>query len=132
MSRVKEKGRGLEFRLTPRRVVIKPREKRHEYIERLDKAIETLEGIINSEEADEKTRIQAANSLARLISTSYVMIADIDVENIEEEVENLKKMMKDREEKQDLGYTLEGEDGQTLEWDSEKKEWVPKTEKPKE
>jgi predicted amidohydrolase YtcJ len=132
LSRVKEKGRGLEFRLTPRRVEIKPREKRHEYIKRLDKAIETLEGIINSEETEEKTRIQAANALARLISTSYVMIQDIDVENIEEEVENLKKMMKDREEKQDLGYTLEGEDGQTLEWDSEKKEWVPKTEKPKE
>ena len=132
MSRVKERGRGLELRLTPRRVKIKPEKKRHEYIKRLDKAIETLEEIINSEEAYEKTMIQAANSLARLISTSYVMVQDIDVENIEEEVENLKKMMKDREEKQDLGYTLEGEDGQTLEWDSEKKEWVPKTEKPRE
>lgn len=132
MSRVKEKGRGLEFRLTPRRVVIKPREKRHEYIERLDKAIETLEGIINSEETDEKTRIQAANALARLISTSYVMIQDIDIENIEEEVENLKKMMKEREEKRGLGYDLEGKDGQIQRWDSEKKKWVPKTEKPKE
>ena len=132
MSRVTERGRGLEFRLRPRRVVIKPKEKRHEYIRRLDKAIETLEGIINSEEADEKTRIQAANSLARLISTSYVMIADIDVENIEEEVENLEKRMKEREEEQDPGYTMEGEEGKTLEWDSEKKEWVPITEEPKE
>jgi hypothetical protein len=48
------------------------------------------------------------------------MIVDIDVENIEEEVENLKKMMKEREEKRGL------------EWDNEKKKWVPKTEKPKE
>jgi mRNA-degrading endonuclease RelE of RelBE toxin-antitoxin system len=96
LSRVKERGRGLEFRLTPRRVVIKPREKRNEYIKRLDKAVETLEGIINSEEIDEKTRIQAANALARLISTSYVIIRDIDIENIEEEVENLKKILDER------------------------------------
>ena len=114
MSRVKERGRGLELRLRPRRVEIKPKEKRHEYIKRLDKAIETLEGIINSEETDEKTRIQAANSLARLISTSYVMIVDIDVENIEEEVENLKKMMDERERKRILGYSSEGDDGLAL------------------
>jgi predicted amidohydrolase YtcJ len=132
LSRVKERGRGLELRLRPRRVKIKPEEKRHDYIRRLDKAIETLEEIINSEEAYEKTMIQAANSLARLISTSYVMVQDIDVENIEEEIENLKKTMKENEENQDLGYYMEGEDGQTLEWDTEKKEWVPKTEKPRE
>ena len=71
MSRVKERGRGLEFRLRPRKVKIKPEKKRHEYIRRLDKAIETLEEIINSEQADEKTRIQAANAVARLVSTSY-------------------------------------------------------------
>ena len=45
------------------------------------------------------------------------MIADIDVENIEEEAETLKKMIKDREEKRGLR------------WDPEKKEWAPKTEK---
>ena len=46
MSRVKERGRGLELRLRPRRVEIKPKEKRHEYIRRLERAIETLEAII--------------------------------------------------------------------------------------
>jgi hypothetical protein len=130
--RVIPRRQGLELRLRPRRTVIKPREKRHDYIRRLDKAIETLEEILNSEEADEKTRIQAANALARLISTSYVMVQDIDIENIEEEVENLKKMLKEHEEKQGLGYNLEGEDGQTLVWDSQKNEWVPKNEIPKE
>lgn len=103
MSRVKERGRGLEFHLTPRRVVIKPREKRQEYIERLDKAIVTLEEIINSEKTDEKIRIQAANALARLISTSYVLIQDTDIENMEEEVENIKKILKKREEERRLG-----------------------------
>ena len=131
MSRVKERGRGLEFHLTPRRVVIKPREKRQEYIERLDKAIVTLEEIINSEKTDEKIRIQAANALARLISTSYVMIQDIDIENIEEQIEDLKKMQKKREEERGLGYDLKGEDGQIFVWNSEKKEWVPKPEKRK-
>jgi hypothetical protein len=91
--------------------------------------------VSNSRAANDSTRsrarIQAANSLARLISTSYVMVQDIDVENIEEEIENLKQTMKEHEEDQDLGYYMEGEDGQTLEWDTEKKEWVPKTEKPK-
>jgi len=132
LSRVKERGRGLELRLRPRRTVIKPREKRHDYISRLDKAIETLEEILNSEETDEKTRIQAANALARLISTSYGMVQDIDLENIEEEVEKLKKRLDEREKERGLGYTLEGKDGQTLEWDSEKKEWVPISSKPKE
>ena len=76
-------------------------------------------------------RIRAANSLARLTSTSYGMIVDIDIENIEEEVENLKKMMNEREEKQGLGYTLKEEDGQTLVWDSEKKEWCQKLRNPR-
>ena len=130
-QRVIPRRQGLELRLRPRRVKIKPEEKRHDYIRRTDKATETLEEIINSEQAYEKTRIQAANSLARLISTSYVMVQDIDIENIEEEIENLKKTLKEHEENQDLGYFIEGEDGQTLEWDTEKKEWVPKAEKPK-
>ena len=56
-------------------------------------------------------RIRAANSLARLTSTPHVMTVDIDIENVEEGAENLKKMMKDREEKRGLGYTLKGEDG---------------------
>ena len=120
MSRVRERGRGLELRLRPRRVVIKPDKKRHEYIRRIDKAIETLEAIINSDEADEKIRIQAANALARLVTTSYGMIVDIDVENIEEEAETLRKMMEDREAKRGLR------------WDSEKKQWVPENEKPEE
>jgi predicted amidohydrolase YtcJ len=131
LSRVKERGRGLELRLTPRRVVIKPKEKRQEYIKRLDKAIETLEEIINSAKTDEKIRIQAANALAHLISTSYVMIQDIDIENIEQQIEDLKKMQKKREEERGLGYDLKTEDGQILVWNSEKKEWVPKPEKPK-
>ena len=97
--------------------MIKPKEKRHEYIQRLDQAIETLEAIINSEDADEKTRIQAANSLARLIGASYTMIVDIDVENIEAEAETLKKMIKDTEAKRGL------------QWDPDKNEWVPNTEK---
>jgi hypothetical protein len=70
--RAQERGRGLELCLRPRRVKIKPEEKRHEYIRRIDKAIETLEAIINSEQAEEKIRIQAANALARLVGTSYV------------------------------------------------------------
>ncbi len=109
MTRVKEKGQGLEIHLTPRRVVIKPKKKRNEYIKRLDKAIQTLEAIINSEKTHEKIRIQAANSLARLISTSYTMIVDIEVETIEKEIENLNKMMEE-EEKPSLGYTVEEED----------------------
>lgn len=112
-QRVIPRRQGLELRLRPRRVKIKPEEKRHEYIRRIDKVIETLEAIINSEEADEKIRIQAANALARLVSTSYVMIVDIDIENIEEQAETLQKMIEDRQAKKGLV------------WDSEKKQWVP-------
>ena len=119
-QRVIPRRQGLELRLRPRRVKIKPEEKRHEYIRRIDKVIETLEAIINSEEADEKIRIQAANALARLVSTSYVMIVDIDIENIEEQAETLQKMIEDRQAKKGLV------------WDSEKKQWVPESEKPRE
>ena len=132
MKRVIVKGRGLELRLRPRRVRIEPEAKRNEYIERLDNVIEKLEEIINSEDTDEKTRIRAANVLARLISTSYVMVRDIDIENLERELEELQKENKRMEEDPDLGYVLEGENGQILVWDKEKKERVPETENPEE
>ena len=129
MIRVIERDGSLEIRLRPRRVEIKPREKRNEYIQRLDKAIETLETIINSEDADEKIRIQATNALARIIIASYSMIVDIEVEKLEEEAENIERLLQERKEKRDPGYTLEGKDGQTLEWDPDKEEWAPRTEK---
>jgi flagellar motility protein MotE (MotC chaperone) len=73
----------------------------YNYIRRLDRAIEALEAIINSENADEKTRIQAANALARLVSTSYVMVRDIDLEGIEEEIQSLEKRLKEYEEREE-------------------------------
>ena len=94
--------------------------------------IEKLEEIINSEDTDEKTRIRAANVLARLISTSYVMVRDIDIEKLERELEELQKENKRMEEDPDLGYVLEGENGQILVRDKEKKERVPETENPEE
>ena len=84
---------GLELRLRPRRVTIEPRSKRQEYIERIEKVIEKLEEIINSEDADESVRIRAANALARLISTSYIMVVDAEIEKIEEEAEKIKRRM---------------------------------------
>jgi len=57
------------------------------------------------------------------------MIVDIEVEKLEEEAENIERLLQERKEKRDPGYTLEGKDGQTLEWDPDKEEWAPRTEK---
>ena len=71
------------------RKYVHPREKRQEYIERLENLFEQLDSIQHNENIPTKTKLRAMDTLNRTIKTCYVMITDIEIEELEEEFKRL-------------------------------------------
>ena len=78
------RGRGHhDLTIYVRRVRTDPAEKREQFIQRLDDAVEAIEAILDDPKTSELTRIKAANAIAWILRASYTIIRDIDVENLE-------------------------------------------------
>ena len=73
------------------RFTIKPREQREKYVEILDKMIKRVQRIINSKKTKTKQRLRAMQVLTDLIRTSYGMIRDVEIEELEREVSALEE-----------------------------------------
>jgi len=100
----------VRFTITARRVRIDPAEKRAEYIGRLERLIEQLDGMISSPRVPRKLKLRAMEVLIRTIGTCYGIVSDIEVEDLEDELTRLKEENRRGEEEagdQALGYTFE-------------------------
>jgi polyhydroxyalkanoate synthesis regulator phasin len=75
----------------PCRRVIVPKEKREELVATLDDLIKRLRKIINSRKTKMTVRVRAMQVLTELIRTSYTMVRDVEVEELERETETLEE-----------------------------------------
>jgi hypothetical protein len=75
----------------PRRFVIAPKEKRQELVATLDDLAQRLMKIINSRKTKTTVRLRAMQVFTELIRTSYTMVRDVEVEELERETETLEK-----------------------------------------
>lgn len=99
----------VRFTITARRVRIDPVEKRAEYIDRLERLVEQLDGMISSRGVKRKLKLSAMEVLIRTIGTCYGIVSDVEVEGLEGELTRLKD--EDRRVKGargELGYEIEG------------------------
>jgi hypothetical protein len=81
----------FRMRVYPRRFVVVPAEKRGELIRILDDMIQRLLTLINSRKTNTRVRLKAMTVLNDLINTSYRMIRDEEIEELERETEDLEK-----------------------------------------
>jgi hypothetical protein len=81
------------FRISvyPLRFVIVPARKREELIQTLDDMIKRLLTLINAKKTKTQVRLRALEVLNELIRTSYTMIKDVEVEELERETESLEE-----------------------------------------
>ena len=77
-----------------KRFRILPKSKREELVEMLDDVIKRLLTLINSKKTTTSVRLKAMTVLNELVSTSYRMIRDVEVEELERETEELEKEAK--------------------------------------
>jgi len=84
----------LRMRVYPRRFVVVPAEKREELINILDDMVKRLLTLINARKTKTRVRLKAMTVLNDLINTSYRMIRDEEIEELERETEELEKEAK--------------------------------------
>jgi len=99
----------VRFFITARRVRIDPAEKRAEYIGRLERLVEQLDGMISGRGVKGKVKLRAMEVLIRTIGTCYGIVSDVEVEELEVELETLKEENRRvKEARGELGYEVEG------------------------
>lgn len=81
----------LHVCLNHRRFVIAPKEKREELVATLDDLAKRLMKMINSNRTKTSVRLRAMQVFTELIRTSYTMVRDAEVEELERETETLEK-----------------------------------------
>lgn len=86
----------VKVQVTVRRVRIKPRGKREEYVARLERIIMFCEGVINNPGSVEEVQLLAFDVIIRAIRMSYMIVKDVDVENLERLTEEVKTQLKER------------------------------------
>ena len=74
-----------------RKFVIVPKEKRAEYVKILDKMIQRVVKVINAHRTHTPVRLRAMTVLSDLIKTSYGMVRDEEIEQLERETAELEK-----------------------------------------
>ena len=103
-------SRQVKVRLTARRVRIKPEKKRAKYLNRLEKLIQELDGVIIDPEGVEHIQLKAMEVLIKAVRQCYSIVRDIDVEMLEVELEEIKERnlrAKEKRGEEELGYQIE-------------------------
>jgi len=81
---------GYDIQLRVRRLRTNPANKREEFLDRLDAAATKVQDILDNDHSSKATQIKAANSIANIIRASYAIVRDIDIEEIERDIEELR------------------------------------------
>lgn len=96
----------VKFSITLRRVKISPEKKRASYIKRLEKLISKLDKIIASPDGVEEIQLRAMEILIKAVQLCYSIISDVEVEQLEREVEDLKRREEKAEGKDRISYVV--------------------------
>lgn len=84
----------LRIKVFTRSFVVVPAEKREEFIRIIDGLIKRLQAMINSNRVNTQLRLKAMKVLNELISTSYTMVRDVEIEGLERETAGLEEEAK--------------------------------------
>jgi len=90
-SRIVPSKLTLHLQLYPRRFIILPKEKRQELVKTIDDLSDRLTKIIDSRRTQTTLRLRAIQVLNELVKTSYTMVRDVEVEELERETETLEE-----------------------------------------
>jgi glutathione S-transferase len=82
--------------ITLRRVRIKPDKKREEYVARLERIITACEEALTDSDALEEAQLKAADVIIRAIRMSYVIVREVDIENLERVAQEIKRRLDER------------------------------------
>ena len=74
---------------------IEPKDERTHYVELLNMMIRKLEAIINGSRTRVSQRLRAMKLLTDLIQTSYTIVRDVDIENLERDIETIENDLND-------------------------------------
>ncbi len=74
---------------------IEPKDQRTRYVELLNLMIRKLEAIINGGRTRVPQRLRAMQLLTNLIQTSYTIVRDVDIENLERDIETIEDDLND-------------------------------------
>jgi hypothetical protein len=96
----------IRFFITTRRVRIDPVAKREQYINRLERLLVQLDGVISSSEVSQKLKLQAMNVLISTVRTCYGIVSEIELEGLENEFERITEENQRRETER-LEYDIE-------------------------
>ena len=96
MEREDNKELRIWLGITPRRIRIDPRKKRADYIRRLERLMRECDRIIADPEGYEELQIKAMAVLVRAIVVCYELVSDAQVEQLEEELEEIKRRIAER------------------------------------
>ena len=96
MEGVRNMGQRIRLSITPRRVRIDAREKRISYIQRLEDLMQECDTIISDPGGFEEIQVKAMAILIRAIRVCYVLVTDEQVEELEEELEKLKRRIAEK------------------------------------
>jgi hypothetical protein len=87
------------LRIIPLRINLKfriePKDQRAQYVELLNMMINKLETIINGARTRTTQRLRAMQLLTTLIQTSYTIVRDVDIEDLEQEIEAIENDLND-------------------------------------
>ena len=85
-----ENTQTLHLKIQTRRFRAKPQQKRDEYIERLEKVMRECDTIITNPNGYETIQLKAMNTLTNAIGVCYRLVSDIELEELENEINELK------------------------------------------
>ncbi len=74
---------------------IEPKDERAHYVELLNMMIRKLEAIVNGQRTRIPQRLRAMKLLTDLIQTSYTIVRDVDIENLERDIETIEDDLND-------------------------------------
>ncbi len=81
----------VRFSLSTRRARIDPSKKRARFVRRLEKIMRQCDRIVENPEGAEEIQVKAMGMLIRAIQVCYVIVIDIEVEELEREVEEIQR-----------------------------------------
>ena len=79
-----------------RRVRIDPAEKRRRYIRRLEAVMKECDRIVSDPKGYEELQVKALAVLIRAVKVCYEMVTDAEVEMIEAEAEEIRRLLEER------------------------------------
>ena len=85
----------VRLQITARRVRIDPRKKRASYIRRLERVMRACDRVIADPASHEELQVKAMAVLIRAITVCYNLVTDVEVELLERQAEEIKRLFEE-------------------------------------